>query len=78
MTTETALLVGSALSIGFFHTLLGPDHYIPFVAMARAGSWTRRKALAVTALCGVGHVAGSVVLGMVGIAFGLTLTPGGL
>lgn len=74
MTSETVLLVGSAVSIGVLHTLLGPDHYLPFVAMARVGSWTRKKALAITALCGLGHVAGSVVLGIVGIALGLSLS----
>ncbi len=74
MTSETTILLASALSIGFFHTLLGPDHYLPFVAMARVGDWSRRKTLLVTGLCGLGHVVGSVVLGMVGIAFGLSLS----
>ena len=73
MSPELLLLAGTALSVGVIHTLLGPDHYLPFVAMARAGDWTRKKALTVTALCGVGHVAGSVVLGLVGIALGLSL-----
>lgn len=74
MTSATAVLLASAVSIGFFHTLLGPDHYVPFVAMAKVGAWTRRKTLVVTTLCGVGHVAGSVVLGLIGIAFGLSLS----
>jgi nickel/cobalt exporter len=74
MTSETTILLASALSIGFFHTLLGPDHYVPFVAMARVGDWSRRKTLLVTGLCGLGHVAGSVVLGLVGIAFGFSLS----
>lgn len=74
MSAETAILLGTALSVGVVHTLLGPDHYLPFVAMARAGAWSRRKALLVTSLCGLGHVAGSVVLGLVGIAFGLSLS----
>ena len=74
MTSETTILLISALSIGFFHTLLGPDHYIPFIAMARVGEWSRRKTLIITALCGLGHVLGSVALGMVGIAFGLSLS----
>jgi len=73
MGPETILLLSTAFSVGVIHTLLGPDHYLPFVAMARAGGWSRRKALSVTALCGVGHVAGSVILGMLGIAFGLSL-----
>ena len=74
MTSETAILVATAASIGFLHTVLGPDHYLPFVAMGKAGAWSRAKVLTVTLLCGVGHVLGSVVLGMVGIAFGLSLT----
>lgn len=74
MTSSTTILLASALSIGFFHTLLGPDHYLPFVAMARVGAWSRKKTLFITALCGVGHIVGSVALGMVGIAFGLSLS----
>ncbi len=65
--------MATAASVGVLHTLLGPDHYLPFVALARAGGWTRGKTLVVTALCGFGHVAGSVVLGSVGIALGLSL-----
>jgi len=73
MDPEILLLVTAAVSVGVLHTLLGPDHYLPFGAMARAGAWSRRKTLTVTGLCGVGHVAGSVVLGLIGIAFGLSL-----
>lgn len=73
MGSETILLLTTAASVGVLHTLLGPDHYLPFVAMAKVGAWSRKKTLAITALCGVGHVAGSVVLGIIGIAFGLSL-----
>lgn len=74
MTSETILLLTTAASVGVLHTLLGPDHYLPFVAMAKAGTWSKRKALWVTTLCGVGHVAGSVVLGLAGITLGLSLS----
>ena len=74
MGSETIILLTTAASVGVLHTLLGPDHYLPFVAMARVGAWSRKKALAITALCGIGHVAGSVVLGLIGIAFGLSLS----
>ncbi len=73
MSAETGLLMATAASVGVLHTLLGPDHYLPFVALARAGGWSRRKAITITILCGIGHVAGSVVLGAVGIALGLSL-----
>lgn len=70
MDQELQLLVATALSIGTVHTLLGPDHYLPFVAMAAAGQWSNRKMLWVTALCGLGHVLGSVLLGAAGLAVG--------
>lgn len=70
---DHAALLGTAAVIGFLHTLLGPDHYLPFVAMARIGRWSSRKTLIVTVLCGLAHVASSVLLGAVGIAGGVVL-----
>jgi len=70
MKLETTALILSAASIGIIHTLFGPDHYIPFVALAKARNWTTYKMAVVTALCGVGHVLGSVVLGLVGVVVG--------
>jgi ABC-type nickel/cobalt efflux system permease component RcnA len=73
MNTDIGLLMLTALSIGFIHTLIGPDHYLPFVAMSAARNWTRRKTMLVTAVCGVGHVLGSVLIGFIGIAIGASL-----
>ena len=67
---EASLLCLSAAGIGLVHTALGPDHYLPFVAMSRTGGWPLKKTLLVTVLCGLGHVLGSIVLGTVGIAAG--------
>ena len=71
MTPEITALAATAASIGFFHTLFGPDHYLPFIVMSRAGKWSLLKTSLVTLLCGVGHVLGSVVLGLVGVALGI-------
>ena len=46
---------------------MGPDHYLPFVALARSREWSLARTLRVTLLCGSGHIVGSVVLGLVGI-----------
>lgn len=67
------LLSGTAASIGFIHTIIGPDHYLPFIMMAQAQKWSRVKTMWVTFLCGIGHVLSSVLLGFVGIAFGVAL-----
>ncbi len=73
MTDNGVLLYATAASVAFVHTLLGPDHYLPFVAMSRAGEWSRRKTIVITLLFGLGHVFSSAVLGLIGIAFGVAV-----
>ncbi len=67
MSPEILLLCGTAATIAFVHTILGPDHYLPFVAMAKSRQWSMGKAMRTTLVCGSGHIVGSVVLGFVGI-----------
>ncbi len=74
MNEELTILLITAASIGFFHTLLGPDHYLPFVAISKARNWSTTKTMLLTILCGIGHVLSSVILGLIGIAFGTALT----
>lgn len=76
MSESLTILTATAASIGLVHTLIGPDHYVPFIALAGARKWSLPKTLGVTAACGVGHVLGSVLLGGLGILLGLAL--GGL
>jgi len=73
MTDNGVLLYATAASVAFVHTVLGPDHYVPFVAMSRAGEWSQRKTIVITLLCGLGHVLSSVALGLIGIAFGVAM-----
>jgi len=68
---KTLLL--TAASIGLVHTLLGPDHYLPFVMIGWARKWSAARAAVVTALCGLGHVASSVVLGLIGVSVGVAI-----
>jgi nickel/cobalt transporter (NicO) family protein len=74
MTNELTVLLFSAASIAFVHTVLGPDHYLPFIVMARAGKWSATKTTLITVLCGLGHVGSSVVLGFLGIGLGVAIT----
>ena len=73
MSDSITLLSVTAVSLGFFHTLLGPDHYLPFIVLSQAKKWTIKKTMLITFLCGLGHVLSSVVLGMVGIAVGISV-----
>jgi nickel/cobalt transporter (NicO) family protein len=74
MTNEIWVLAGTAAGIGFIHTVIGPDHYLPFIVMARARNWPLPKTLIISFLCGLGHVLSSVVLGFLGLALGIAVT----
>jgi sulfite exporter TauE/SafE len=71
MSEGLTVLLSTAVGIGFLHTLIGVDHSLPFVVLGRAQGWSVRKLLTITALCGVGHVLSSVILGLVGIGLGV-------
>src|SRR3989338_3004120 len=71
---ELSILVITAASIGFLHTILGPDHYLPFIVMSRSGRWSLRKTTPVTVMCGTGHVLSSVLLGFLGITLGIAIS----
>jgi len=73
MNQEISVLFLTAAVLGFIHTILGPDHYIPFIVMSKAGKWSKIKTVWITILSGIGHVLSSVVLGFIGIGFGIAL-----
>ena len=68
----TSVLLGTTATVAVVHTILGIDHSLPFVVLARARGWTLGRTVAITALCGAGHVASSVVIGAFGAAIGAT------
>ena len=71
--TEAQLLLYTAATIAVLHTVLGPDHYLVFTAMGKAQDWSLAKTLRITALCGAGHVASSLLIGLAGILLGTQL-----
>jgi len=73
MSYEILVLTLTAASVGFIHTILGPDHYVPFIAMAKAGKWSMFKTTWITIACGIGHVSSSIILGIIGIALGIAI-----
>lgn len=71
MSSEITILALTAASIGFIHTLFGPDHYLPFIVLAKSRKWSYKKTGFITFLCGLGHVGSSIIIGMIGVAFGI-------
>lgn len=72
MNQEVFTLAGIAF-LAFFHTAVGPDHYLPFIALSRSGNWSAVKTYRLTALCGAGHVISSILIGLAALALGITL-----
>ncbi|MCF6268638.1 MAG: sulfite exporter TauE/SafE family protein [Melioribacteraceae bacterium] len=73
MNSEITILLLTATTIGFVHTVLGPDHYIPFIVLSKSEKWSKLKTSIVTLLCGAGHVLSSIVIGVVGFVLGVKL-----
>jgi hypothetical protein len=70
--TVLTTVAATGFTVAFFHAAI-PTHWLPFVLVARARSWSRAKTLAVAAFAGVGHVVLTTLLGL-GIAwFGFQL-----
>lgn len=73
MERDILVLAATAASLGFIHTVIGPDHYLPFIVISRARRWSLRKTMFVSFLAGLGHILSSVVLGFLGIALGVAV-----
>ena len=68
-----ALLLSTAV-IAFLHAVMGPDHYVPFIALASTRRWSRKFLSLVTIVGALLHAGSSVVLGTLGILGGIALT----
>ena len=73
MLADHSLLITTAAVVASIHTIIGPDHYLVFVALGKARKWSILKTLKYTTLCGVGHVMSSIIIGFIGIYLGLEL-----
>ena len=73
MSNELLVLLFTAASIGFVHTIAGPDHYLPFIAISKAREWSNLRTLLILIPCGIGHILSSVVIGLVGVAAGIAI-----
>ncbi len=72
-TTTSGLLLGLAASVAIVHTAIGVDHALPFVVLSRVQGWSFRRTMAITALCGLGHIASAVIIGLGAVALGVAV-----
>lgn len=74
MPGELQILIITAITIACLHTVTGPDHYLPFIAISKARGWSFGRTLLWTVICGCGHVWSSVLLALGGSAIGWSLS----
>ncbi len=65
-----SVLLGSAVLVGFIHTLIGPDHYLPFIALSASRGWSARRTFLFTLLGGLAHIGSALLLIGLGLALG--------
>lgn len=65
-------LAVAAVTLASVHSL-APDHWAPLAALARVQGWSAGRTARVTAACGFAHVTVSVMLGLIGLAFGIRI-----
>ena len=71
---ELTYLLSTAIFIGTVHTLIGVDHYVPFIVLSKANNWSIKKTSGIVFICGLGHVLSSLMLGFVGLAISSSLS----
>ena len=59
----------AAFLTAVIHTIMGPDHYLPFVAIAKSRGYSLKKTLLWTFACGIGHIASALVIAILFIYF---------
>jgi len=73
MEQNIMVLLMTTISVGFVHTLIGPDHYIPFIVLSKSRKWSMTRTIGITSLCGIGHILSAVLLGLAAASIGSLL-----
>ena len=74
LNSELTILIIASTGVACLHTVLGPDHYLPFIALSKARQWSFGKTFMWVTICGCGHVWSSVLLGLGGAVLGWNLS----
>jgi hypothetical protein len=57
------IIIGGLL-LSIVHASI-PNHWIPLIAIGKAGNWSRREMLLVTAITGCAHVISTILIGII-------------
>ena len=57
-----------------FIAITGPDHYLPFIAIAKSRNYGLKKTLFWTFVCGIGHIVSALLIALLFVYFSHWLT----
>jgi nickel/cobalt exporter len=57
-------IIGGTILLAFVHSLI-PNHWLPLVAVSKGEKWSNKEINTITFLAALGHVLGTVALGIV-------------
>ncbi len=66
--TLSALWITAFLT-AVVHTITGPDHYLPFIAIAKSKNYSLKKTMLWTFVCGLGHILSALLIALVFVYF---------
>ncbi|WP_424245557.1 sulfite exporter TauE/SafE [Elusimicrobium posterum] len=67
------VLIG-AIGLALTHTVLAPNHYLPFIMIGKTRNWGIKKTMFITMLCSMGHLLGAVVVAALAVVFGIAVS----
>lgn len=59
----------AAFLTAVLHTIMGPDHYLPFIAIGKSRGYSLKKTLLWTFICGISHIASALLIALAFIYF---------
>lgn len=69
MTATLSALWMTSLLTAVIHTIMGPDHYLPFVAIGKSRGYRLKTTLLWTFICGIGHIVSALLIALAFIYF---------
>lgn len=69
MTISLSAVWLTAFLTAVIHTIMGPDHYLPFVAIGKSRGYGLKKTLLWTLVCGIGHIVSALVIALLFVYF---------
>lgn len=74
MESNFLIVLGAAVLMALTHTILAPNHYLPFIMIGKTRNWGIKKTVFITMLCSLGHLVGALIVAVLAVGFGIAVS----